>query len=246
MNASEKGLEESGESCERWGGFGAGLVVLGVAAEIAIAAAHPPYDSFWEQWGSTVANSLVAIGVAIEVQFGRMGHRRQSELQRRTNEKLSAATKIAGEANARAAEAQLELLQFRAPRLPSPEQLAVITEALRGFAGTSFDSGLARTSGEQADFWWILQPAIVAAGWNHVRWSGTGDIVRQGNRPWSGDVGAKNVEIHIHPESRSELEAAAAALVAVLNKIGIAVHDVGFNSHSGNTTAIHIMIGEKT
>jgi len=134
MNATEKELEESGESCERWGGYGAGIVVLGVIAEVAIAAFHPPYDSFLEQWGSTVANSLVAFGIAVEVQFGRMGHRRQSELQRRSNDKVSAATKNAGEANERAAKADLARAKLESrlqPRSLNQEQWDLI-QGLRG------------------------------------------------------------------------------------------------------------------
>jgi len=74
------------------------LVVVGVIAELAIAAWHPPYDSFWEQWGSSVANGLIAIGVAFEIKFGQMAGLRQSELRRRSEEKVA-------EANLRAATA---------------------------------------------------------------------------------------------------------------------------------------------
>src|SRR5580658_4661308 len=71
-NASDEELEKSIESCERWEWFGGALVIFGVAAAVAIAAIHPQYDSFLEQWGSAVADSFVAIGVAVEIRFGQM------------------------------------------------------------------------------------------------------------------------------------------------------------------------------
>jgi hypothetical protein len=71
IEASDSEIEKSIGSCERWEWFGGGLVVIGVIAEVAIAAIHPPYDSFWDQWGSSFASSLIAIGVALEIKLGR-------------------------------------------------------------------------------------------------------------------------------------------------------------------------------
>jgi len=193
-----------------------------------------------ETLAEMVAVLLIVAGVWGEVFFGNKariaGDRQLAKYEART-----------AEANQKALEAALELTRFREPRrsLLTQEALASITAKLRTFPGTQFDSGYARTSGEQQDFWWDLEPAIVAAGWVHVRWSGTGDVIIQGNRPLSGDIAADNVEIHLHPESRSELEPAAKALVVALNEAGIATRDAGFNTHSGNTRAVHIMIGEK-
>jgi hypothetical protein len=106
ISASDSALEKSIESCERWEWFGGGLVVVGVIAEVAIAAMHPPYDSFWEQWGSSVANGLVAIGVVLEIKFGQMAGLRQNELKRRSDENIAAATE-------RAAAAELRTEQLR-------------------------------------------------------------------------------------------------------------------------------------
>lgn len=134
MKASDAALKDAGESCERWGGGSAALVVIGVLAEVAIAAYHPQYDSFLEQWGSTLANVLVAIGVAAEVQFGRMGRRRDAELQRRSNDKLGAAEKIAAEASERAERADLSRVELETkllPRMLSQEQWDFI-QGLRG------------------------------------------------------------------------------------------------------------------
>lgn len=126
MKASEPELEGSIGSCERWEWFGGGLVVVGVIAEVVIAVIHPPYDSFWEQWGSSLANSLVAIGVALEIKFGQMAGIRQNEIKRRSDEKVA-------EANARAAEAELRTETLRgelAWRRISAQEAEKISEVL--------------------------------------------------------------------------------------------------------------------
>jgi hypothetical protein len=92
INASDGDLERSIGSCERWAWVGGGFVIVGVAAEVGIAAYHPPYDSWIEQWGSAIANSLVAIGVALEIMFSRMAGLRQDELRRRSNEQAAIPT----------------------------------------------------------------------------------------------------------------------------------------------------------
>jgi hypothetical protein len=126
IKASDSELEKSIESCERWEWFGGGLVVVGVIAEVVIAVMHPPYDSFWEQWGSSVANSLVAIGVALEIKLGQMAGLRQNELKRRSDAKVA-------EANIRAAEAELRTEQLRSElawRRISTQEAEKISEIL--------------------------------------------------------------------------------------------------------------------
>jgi chromosome segregation ATPase len=152
----------------------------------------------------------------------------------------------AAEANKKAAEAQLELSRFREPRLLTPEQQAFITEKLKPFPNTQFDTGLSPNDGEQADFLWLLEPDITAAGWVHVPWVGPGGVVTQGpTRPPSGSVGATGVSIHLHPEQRERLLPAASALISALQDVGIAASDGGFNTHNNTPSAIHVLIGRK-
>jgi hypothetical protein len=81
--------------------------------------------------------------------------------------KLESDIKISS-AQARANEAELQLIEFRKPRRTAlTGHVAEITEKLKPFANTKFDSGLSASSGEQADFWWDLEPALVSAGWVH-------------------------------------------------------------------------------
>jgi hypothetical protein len=121
-----------------------------------------------------------------------------------------------------------------------------ITKKLMPFGGTEFDCAFARNSGEQADFWWVLQPALTAAGWKNVSWRyGQSTVFSQAGRPETGEAAATNVEIHLHPAQRGTLEPAASALISALNDVGIDASDIGFNTYNDNLGAIHIVIGEK-
>jgi len=122
-----------------------------------------------------------------------------------------------------------------------------ITNKLMAFGGTEFDCAFARNSGEQADFWWLLQPALTAAGWKNVpwrygQWVGGGS---QGGRPETGEAAATNVEIHLHPEQQDTLKPAASALISALNDVGIDARYYDFNIYNDNRSALHIAIGEK-
>jgi hypothetical protein len=152
------------------------------------------------------------------------------------------------EAAALVASLKQELDKFRAPRNSMLKGNTLrITEKLNPFAGTKFDCGFGRSSGEQADFWWVLQPVLIAAGWENVPWrygERIGDFT-QGGRPATGEVAATNVEIHIHKEQRSKLAPAATALISALNDVGVEARDADFNTHNTNLDAIHILIGQK-
>lgn len=118
MGASDGDLERSVESCEHWEWLGGGLVVVGLIAAVGIAALHPPYDSFWDQWGSVVADSLVALGVVAEIKFGQMAGLRQSEVKRRSDEKIAELNVVAE----RERHARAKIEQQLAPRELTKEQ----------------------------------------------------------------------------------------------------------------------------
>jgi hypothetical protein len=138
INASDGDLSRSAEACEKWAEGSAFAVIAGLVLEVGIALSHPPFDSFWEHWGAVIADTGVALGVAGEVLFGKMGNSRQSELNRRTNAKLADAVSVSAEANERAANAELARAELEAklrPREINQEQLDAI-QALDG----QFDS----------------------------------------------------------------------------------------------------------
>ena len=193
-----------------------------------------------ETWSFIAADIILALAICGEIVGDLMAHRFQSIMDQRSKDQLSAAIN-------RASQAQLELARFRTPRrdiLRGHE--ASLTAKLLPFSGAKFDTGLPQGDGEPADFNWDLHSPLLAAGWIHVDWISAGFHLTQGpDFPVSGSVGAVNVEIHLHPASRSLLLPAATALIEALNEIGIAATDAGFNAHSQNTDAIHILIGPK-
>jgi len=118
VNATEDELEAAVSSCERIAIYFGGVVVIGLVIEIVLAIDHPPYDSRLGEWGSVFADVLVAVGVMVEVLFSARGTRYQSELQRRSNDRLSLATTEAGKANLEVAWLKAQI----APRVLSKEQ----------------------------------------------------------------------------------------------------------------------------
>lgn len=217
--------------------------MVGVIAEILIAAFHPPYDSFWDQWGTSVANSLIAIGVALEIKFGQMAGLRQTELRRRSDEKVAAATD-------RATRAETSLIKLLTPRRailrPHMERIA---KDLERFQRTKFDIGFG-SGGEQSNFCWDIEEMLAAAKWDEHGW---GEITsspivvhnRGSSRPFAGIVSAENVEIHLDATWGPSLRPAATALISALRSIGIDAQEVPFNYNSANVEAIHIQIGPK-
>lgn len=78
-------------------------IVGGLVLEILLAIYALPRA--WDRAGLVLANSLIALGVYGELRFSKRGNAAQSELTRRSNEKLGEAITLASAANERAAEA---------------------------------------------------------------------------------------------------------------------------------------------
>jgi hypothetical protein len=87
------------ESRAEWGAW---LVVGGLALEIVLATAKSlGYERpIIENWGGVLADCLIALGVYSEIHFGRRASNTNTELRRRSDERVAAA-------NARAADAEL-------------------------------------------------------------------------------------------------------------------------------------------
>jgi hypothetical protein len=155
-------------------------------------------------------------------------------------------------ANARAAEAQLELERLKTPRfkLITSESTAKFIEKLKPFAGTKFDIGHARIGREHWDLLWRLEPLFPQADWVFVNWVGDGFF---GKIPWTmvgriyGEANVSNISIELSPENRERLLPAATALADVLNEIGLAaqVEPQLIASRSQTTDAIHVLVGDR-
>jgi hypothetical protein len=244
------------ELLESASGWGTLIILSGIILEIWMFFAFDPHDPKECGWTLT-ANALIALGLIIEYVAIRMTIVAAGEAKIESDEKIAASEARAAEALERTTMAQLELARFRTPRskfFREGSAASLITNAVRPFSGTRFDSGLSANSGEQADFWWDLQPALVEAGWVHIPWGqekpenewGHGGLgIVQGDRPLSASVAASDIEIHLRPAERAALLPAATALISALNEIGIAAAEVPYNVSLQTPNAIHIAIGDK-
>jgi hypothetical protein len=126
-----------------------------------------------------------------------------------------------------------------------------VTDPLKSFSGISFDAGIGPNDKDVEDFLWDLEPCLWAAGWKQEDWtwpdgSKSGERRGASGRPTiATGQAASNVSVQIHPGSENAFGDAADALVAALNKNGIAAERHGFNIHNGNPKAMHILIGPR-
>jgi hypothetical protein len=151
INAIDSELEEVSSSCERWGIWCAALVIVSVLAEFAIAVSHPLYDSMLEIWGSAFADAFVAFGIVGEVGFGIWDGKIQTELRRRSNDKLE--------------KAESELAKIKAPRSLTGEQIELLATKLRSLAGQMYDLTLPHMLEPGAGIHTQLMAALKMADW---------------------------------------------------------------------------------
>lgn len=248
INATENQLESASSSCERWGIWCGALVVAAVIAELVIAWIEPPYNTFLVD--SAIADAAIALGIVGEVAFGMRDGRIQTELRKRSNEKLGAAEKAASEAGQRAAEASLELARIKAPRSFSAEAVDRIVAKLLAFSGTQFDIGTIQGDPEVFRFQDQLEAALARAGWKQVHW-----VVPEGNivltragKPATGFVTASDVTVGAYPEKAGTLGRAAIVFAEALNAEGVVARAefVGEAFSNKNRDVVHIVIGRKT
>jgi hypothetical protein len=252
IKARNEDLERSIESCEHWEWFGGGSVFAGVIAAVAIAWYHPPYDSFLEQWGSVIADGLVAIGVALEIKFGQMAGLRQDELRRRSDEKAAEATERAAEANARAAEAHVELARLGkkiTPRVITVDGEAKVIKALKSFPGVPF--WVKADPAAEYEFVNRLVVVLERAGWSWMEHVVTPITLPMGD--WGGEEfpedAISGVQVRFNALCSAEWRDAAMALGFVLTEvIGKSVgvlNDPPNLPHSCSPAAIHIEVYRK-
>jgi hypothetical protein len=168
-NASDDALDRSSDACEYWSWYSGGLVVVGLIAEVIISLSHPSYDSVLERWGSTLSNALVFIGVAGEIQFSRMGFRRDHEIKRRSDGKVAAANDRAAKADLARAELEAKLL----PRMLSQDQWNFIQGLRGGFAEVSIAF---ETDAETQWFASKIRDALFSAGIRVTMYSRAPDV----------------------------------------------------------------------
>ncbi|HEY8697005.1 MAG TPA: hypothetical protein VIM02_05265 [Rhizomicrobium sp.] len=86
--------------------FFAGVVVFGIVLELAIAFAHPSYETRLARFGPIVADALIALGLVFEILTSSRLRIIEGELRSRLEVRLRQAYQWAAEANVRADKAE--------------------------------------------------------------------------------------------------------------------------------------------
>lgn len=162
MKAAENQLECASEACENWEWGCACLVAAAVAAEFVIAWIHPSYSSSLERWGSAWADLAVLFGILGEVFFSRRDSKIQTELRKRSNDKLGAAEERAAKLEIEAAEIK-RIVSWRQLTREQHEQIATM---LRNLAPSidllvEYERGNAEAWSYARDFMTVFQEAGV-------------------------------------------------------------------------------------
>lgn len=103
-HAADEELEAAAESCDRWSLGSGGLLMFGLVIELASVITNLPHPGVL----TGIANVFVLAGVGGEIQFGRLGSRRLSEITKRSKERLKDTIGVAAEVTERAAAQKLE------------------------------------------------------------------------------------------------------------------------------------------
>jgi len=214
--------------------------------------------SFWDLWGvrlmvlgGLLGFCSVVTSVASAYVLYRVADVQNRELVIRSNE-FSDRSKIlereTAEANERAAIAQLELANFRKPRVFNDAQMAMLVERLKLFAGTQFDTAMPLDDLEPGVLAGLIERVLHSSNWRQIDWSGTAAIViRRPDRSIAGTCTVRDVLIIVPPAAKDALLPAAAALGAALNEVAIkSVVLVGGGPNNHNQNTIHILVGRKT
>jgi hypothetical protein len=126
---------------------------------------------WWDFWliMSLVAVALAAIAAGVTTTGSIVSHKREAESAEVALErfKLQTEQKIS-EADARAAEAQLALEKFKAPRSISVEARNRLVESMKEFAGQQYFGMVASDVADAWDIWREISLALESAGWKRL------------------------------------------------------------------------------
>lgn len=160
--------------------------------------------------------------------------------------KADAANSAAEAAKAEAGKARADLTKTMMPRLLFPDQVEVIVDKIKKFAGTKFDIAFGQNQ-EQANIAAWIELALARAKWEQVDWKGPGVIVhRRADRPVAGIVAAEHVVVHFDRERADQLKPAAQALAKALEAEDIRAYATSFPDDPGlDANILHVLIGAK-
>ncbi|WP_203301056.1 hypothetical protein [Marinobacter sediminum] len=155
---------------------------------------------------------------------------------------ITESQKAISEANARAAEAKLELERLKAPRILDESQRQALVEATKAFVNQEYCALLPPAGLDTESFWAILNKTLSDAGWKRV--DPPGLVV--GEPPAGVAINAPpGVFLGVAPSQKDRIGAAAVALAKALNDVGIMAEAGLDNEAEKKPGVIRIVIGLK-
>ena len=158
---------------------------------------------------------------------------------------IAKAKEGAAQAEARAAEATLQLTKLRTPRTLNREQQKRIAEKCKLFTGAKFDDAVF-TDPESEALLRQVENILAVAGWEQIGWKGATIVFLRTNLPNTGLCSLEGIVIQMHPEHVAEFWKPAQDLASALKAEGIeAKAEPALGMENDNPMAIHILIGKK-
>jgi hypothetical protein len=174
-----------------------------------------------------------------------------AEDRRHSNEKMAELgtqaeqlRKSTAEANARAAEAQLALEKFKAPRTISPEGQRRISAKIGAFPGQEYQGAVASALNDGLLFWEAIHKTLAGAKWTFVAPSG----LAHGDPPAVIPISAApGLLVAFAPEAKPNVSAAAKVLADALAEEGFDARAASamFGEMAQRPTMIMVVIGAK-
>jgi hypothetical protein len=189
-------------------------------------------------WLIGVGAALAFVGTVAAVHARKLGRELATEKTAIAAREKVASDRAIAEANARAAEAALELAKFKAPRSLTKEQEDQLIAKLKPFSGQLFSFNVTADP-EAISFLRIIRTVLNRAGWNEIP-SQYGDVS-------VGGVGV-STDTGITLEVAANADMAHVALVQLLDS---ALNAEGIqsiprhNKDLTNLSAINILVGKK-
>ena len=219
------------------------LVVCGIIFNI--------YSFSWlfhDGWGkfiAVMANATIGLSLIIQYQVIAMAILASSQTKAHSDETVALANERASLAEARAAEATLELLKLKVARSLTSQQVEEVSRKIQGHAGTPYVLSVC-SDPEAICLLQQVDSALRTGGWSpqHPK---TGHItgLRLPGKPTIRSATVKGSWILIPAVNETKWREAATTLAKTLNDVGFPIEAVAVDVSTAEQHALNIVIGKK-
>jgi hypothetical protein len=175
---------------------------------------------YWLDWfhiARNVGAALVVLGVAVELLGDWLARPYEKKVDGARIAEIARANESAATANARAAQAELELVKLKAPRFLNEQQMQFLTKAMKPFKGQRASVGAVPFTFESASLANQIVLALKAAGANVDLNQGAAEV----------QVGAANGVVARATTGNDKGEQFALTFAQAMNENGIKAKAIG-------------------